>query len=406
MSADGSPGDGEAPPKNATGGAGARSLALGVLEEAGDRERRVAVVPEDVGRFAAAGISLLVESGAGERAWQRDDAYRAAGATVGPRADVVASCDAIVSVARPAQDAIDLLRPGQAVVGLLQPLVDPGFTRELAARGVTAVSLDGLPRTLSRAQAMDALTSQANVAGYKAAVLAADSFARYFPLLITAAGTSKPANVLVLGAGVAGLQAMGTARRLGAVVTGYDVRPATRSEVESVGARFLELSTGLSAAGEGGYARALTEEEQRAQQAELNEHIARHDVVITTAQVPGRRPPLLLNDEALSGMRPGSVVVDVAASPLGGNVAGSRDGETIVTPGGVTIVGAGNLPAEVPAAASAAYSRNVHALLAHMVRDGALAIDLDDEIQAGVVITHEGSVVHRATAELLTASTA
>jgi NAD(P) transhydrogenase subunit alpha len=266
---------------------------------------------------------------------------------------------------------------------------------------VTAVSLDGLPRTLSRAQPMDALSSQANVAGYKAVLVAAEAYGRFFPLLITAAGTARPARLLVLGAGVAGLQALGTARRLGAVVSGYDVRPATKTEVESVGATFIELTSVGSAAGEGGYARQLTDEERQAQQDELSGHIAKQDIVITTAQVPGRRPPQLVTEDALKAMGPGSVLVDMGASALGGNVAGSEPGQTIVTGEGVTIIGADNLPASVPTAASNAYSRNVSALLLHMVRDGALVIDLDDEIQAGVVITHDGKVVQQATAALL-----
>jgi NAD(P) transhydrogenase subunit alpha len=220
-------------------------------------------------------------------------------------------------------------------------------------------------------------------------------------MLITAAGTARPAKVLVLGTGVAGLQAIGTARRLGAVVSAYDVRPQTRTEVESLGGTFIELTSVGSAAGEGGYARALTDEERQAQQAELAGHIARHDVIITTAQVPGRRPPLLLTEDALKAMAAGSVVVDMGSGPLGGNVAGSVAGETIVTENGVTVIGAGNLPATVPAAASAAYARNVSALLLHMVADGALAIDPADDIQAGVVITHGGTVVHPATAALL-----
>jgi len=266
---------------------------------------------------------------------------------------------------------------------------------------VTAVSLDGLPRTLPRAQSMDALTSQANVAGYKAALVAATAFARYFPLLITAAGTARPAKVLVLGTGVAGLQAIGTARRLGAVVSAYDVRPQTKTEVESLGATFIELTSVGPAAGEGGYARDLTDDEQQAQQAELTGHIARHDVVITTAQVPGRRPPLLLTDDAVKAMSPGSVVVDMGSGPLGGNVAGSLPGESVVTGNGVTIIGASNLAASVPTAASSAYARNLSTLLLHMVAGGALAIDTSDEIQAGVVITHGGAVVQPATAALL-----
>ena len=284
---------------------------------------------------------------------------------------------------------------------MLSTLIDPELASDLADRGVTAVSLDGLPRTLSRAQPMDALSSQANVAGYKAVLIAADEYGRFFPLLMTAAGTARPAKLLVLGAGVAGLQALGTARRLGAVVSGYDVRPAAAGEVESMGAKFIELTSVGPAAGEGGYARALTDEERAAQQAELAGHIASHDVVITTAQVPGRRPPLLVTEDALKAMSPGSVIVDMGASALGGNVAGSVPGETIVTAAGVTVIGADNLPAAVPTAASAAYSRNISAVLLHMTRDGALAVDLDDEIQAGVVITHEGKVVQQATARLL-----
>jgi NAD(P) transhydrogenase subunit alpha len=284
---------------------------------------------------------------------------------------------------------------------MLAPLVNPDLAERLAARNVTAISLDGLPRTLSRTQAMDALSSQASVAGYKAVLIAAAEFGRFFPMLITAAGTARPARLLVLGAGVAGLQAIGTARRLGAQVSGYDVRPASKGEVESLGAAFIELTSVGSAAGEGGYARELTDSERQAQQAELTAHIARHDVVITTAQVPGRRPPLLVTEDAVKAMAAGSVLVDMGASALGGNVAGSVPGETVVTGNGVTIVGAWNLPSTVPTAASNAYSRNISALLLSLTADGALAIDTSDEVQAAVVVTHGGRVVHPAVAKLL-----
>jgi NAD(P) transhydrogenase subunit alpha len=263
-----------------------------------------------------------------------------------------------------------------------------------------------MPRTLTRTQSMDALSSQANVAGYKAALVAADAYGRFFPLLITAAGTARPAKLLVLGTGVAGLQAIATARRLGAQVSGYDVRPASRAEVESLGATFIELTSVADGAGQGGYARELTPEERDAQQAELAAHIARHDVVITTAQVPGRKPPLLVTDDAIKQMAAGSVVVDMGASALGGNVAGSRPGETVVTGNGVTIIGARNLPGAVPTAASNAYSRNITALLLYMTHDGALAIDTSDEVQAGVVIAHDGKVVHAAVRKLLDATPA
>jgi proton-translocating NAD(P)+ transhydrogenase subunit alpha len=378
-------------------------MKVGVVKETAPGERRVALVPDAVAKLAPAGIEVLVEREAGQAAWLTDAAYANAGASVLGTAEVFLAADVILTVTKPPPAMVDQLSKGQAIIGMLAPLTDPELAAGLAAKGVTAISLDGLPRTLSRAQPMDALSSQANVAGYKAALVAAAAFGRFFPLLITAAGTARPAKVLVLGAGVAGLQAIGTARRLGAVVSGYDVRPAAKGEVESLGATFIELTSVGSAAGEGGYARELTPEERAAQQDELTGHIARHDVVITTAQVPGRRPPLLVTDDTLKAMAPGSVIVDMGASTLGGNVSGSVPGETVVTGNGVTIIGADNLPATVPTAASNAYSRNISALLLHMTSDGTLAIDTTDEIQAGVVIAHDGRVVNEGVARLLPA---
>jgi NAD(P) transhydrogenase subunit alpha len=380
-------------------------MKVAVVKESAPGERRVALVPETVGRLAQAGLEVLVEAGAGDGAWFPDSAYTAAGAAVTSTDDLYATADVILTVTRPDAETLKRLRAGQAVIGMLSPLTEPDLARDLAAAGVTAVSLDGLPRTLSRAQGMDALSSQANVAGYKAALVAAEAYGRFFPLLITAAGTARPAKLLVLGAGVAGLQAIGTARRLGAQVSGYDVRPASKGEVESLGATFIELTSVVSAAGDGGYARELTAEERDAQQAELAGHIARQDVVITTAQVPGRRPPLLVTEDAVRAMSAGSVIVDMGASPLGGNVAGSVPGETVVTPNGVTIIGAQHLAASVPTAASNAYSRNISALLLHMVNEASLAIDTTDEIQAGVVVAHGGEVVHPAVAKLLATET-
>jgi NAD(P) transhydrogenase subunit alpha len=383
------------------GGTGSMSAAqvtvVGVIRESAEGERRVALDPDAVRRLAADDVSVLVESGAGERAWFADQAYTAAGATVVSRDKLFTEADAVVSLARPAEDDLNRLRSGQVFIGLLAPLTNPELIARLASAGVTALSLDGLPRTLSRAQSMDALSSQANVAGYRSVLVAAEQFGRFFPLLITAAGTSKPATVLVLGAGVAGLQAIGTARRLGASVSGYDVRPAARGEVQSLGAKFVELSTGITGAGEGGYARELTAEERAAQQAELTAHIAKQDIVITTAQVPGRKPPLLVTQEAVAQMRAGSVIVDMAASDLGGNVAGSVPRQSIVTDNGVTIIGAPNLASGMPTSASATYARNISALVKHLLDENKhLHIDLTDEIQAGVVITHAGEVVHEA----------
>jgi len=371
---------------------------VAVIKEAAPWERRVALVPEGVAKLCGAGLEVLAEAGAGDRSWLADEAYAEAGATVLARDELLAAADVLLMVGPPDARVTAALRAGQLVLGLLAPLTSPDLVATAARAGVTAISLDLLPRTLPRAQPMDALSSQASIAGYKAAVLAAGEFGRFFPLLITAAGTARPAKVLVLGAGVAGLQAIGTARRLGAVVTGYDVRPAAKAEVESLGATFLELASVGPAAGEGGYARELTGEERQAQQDELAGHIGKHDVVITTAQVPGRKPPELVSADALKTMAAGSVVVDMAASDLGGNVAGSAPDQTVVTENGVTVIGAGRLPSSMPAAASAMFSRNISSLLLYLVKDGELALDLSDELQAGVVVTRDGSVVHPALA--------
>jgi H+-translocating NAD(P) transhydrogenase subunit alpha len=369
------------------------AVTICAVRETAPGEQRVALVPESVPVLARAQVRVLVESGAGAAACFPDSAYERVGAEVVTRTEAIGRAGILASVGAPAPDLITRLRAGQTVIGMLRPLVQPELVRQLNEAGVTAISLDGLPRTVSRAQSMDALTSQANVAGYKAVLVAADNFGRFFPMLITAAGTSRPASVLVLGAGVAGLQAMGTARRLGAVVTGYDIRPETQDQIESVGARFLKLESVASAEGEGGYARALTADEQSAQQAELAAQVTRFDVVIATAQVPGRRPPLLVTAEAVKGMQAGAVLVDLAASDLGGNIEGSVPDQTVVTENGARIIGAGNLPAQMPTAASAAYSHNIVALLAELIRDGELTIDPTDEIQAGVVVTYQGKVI-------------
>jgi NAD(P) transhydrogenase subunit alpha len=371
-------------------------MKVAVVRETAPGERRVALVPEAVAKLHAAGYEVLLESGAGDGAWLTDTSYAEAGASVVSRAGALHAADAILMVGRPDDATIDQLHKGQLVLGLLAPRTDPDLAAALAQAGVTAVSLDMIPRTLPRAQPMDALSSQANIAGYKAALLGAAAFGRFFPMLITAAGTARPAKVLVLGTGVAGLQAIGTARRLGAVVSAYDVRPETRTEVESLGGTFIELTSVGPASGDGGYARDLTADERQAQQDELTGHIAAHDVVITTAQVPGRRPPLLITEAALTAMTAGSVIVDMGASDLGGNVAGSVPGETVVTPNGITVIGAGNLPSTMPTAASAMYARNISTLLQYLVKDGALALDRDDELQSGVLITYDGQVVHPA----------
>jgi NAD(P) transhydrogenase subunit alpha len=367
------------------------AVRIAALRETREGERRVAIVPEVVTRLKGDGLEVLVEQGAGEDAFFPDAAYTDAGATVVTRAEALAQANVVATVNAPDAGLIAELTSGQVLAGLIGTRTDPQIAAALAEAGVTGLDLAFLPRTLSRSQTMDALSSQASVAGYRAAIVGAESFARYLPMMITAAGTAKPAKLIVLGTGVAGLQAIGTAKRLGAIVTGYDVRPASRGEVESLGATFLAPAGLEDGAGEGGYARELTAEEQANQQAELGNYVAGQDIVITTAQVPGRKPPVLVTAETVARMAPGSVLVDLGTSALGGNVEGSQPGQRVLTPGGVTIVDGSNLAAEMPTGASAAYARNIMALLKILVVDGAVAVNLEDEVIEAIAVAHGGT---------------
>jgi proton-translocating NAD(P)+ transhydrogenase subunit alpha len=353
-------------------------MRVGVPRESTPDERRVALVPETAGKLAAGGFDVVVERDAGERASFPDALFTDAGAATGDAWDA----DVVVKVRKPSADETAKLRSGQVLIGFLDPLGDPAGVDALAARGVIAFAMESIPR-ITRAQPMDALSSQATVGGYKAALLAAEHLPRFFPMLMTAAGTVPPAKTLVIGAGVAGLQAIATARRLGAVVTGFDVRPVVREQIESLGANWLDLGV-AGAEAEGGYARELTPEEMQAQQRGLEERISGFDVVITTAAVPGRPAPKIIPAAAVEAMRPGSVIVDLAAD-TGGNCEVTVPGE-IVEHGGVTLVGLRNLPASMPYHASMLYSRNIQALLLHLAPDGELVLDWSDEITAGACV--------------------
>lgn len=350
-------------------------------------ETRVALVPETVSKFTKAGVDVSIERGAGSRAAFPDELYERAGATVASPPDY-ASADAVLCVGRPSDAVIDALRPGTVIIGTLAPFNDAEYRGHLARRGLTAVALELLPR-ITRAQTMDVLSSQSNIAGYKAVILAAAALPKFFPMLMTAAGTIPPAKVLVLGAGVAGLQAIATARRLGAVVSAYDVRAAVKEQVQSLGASFLDMDIG-DGEGSGGYAKELSAEQIERQRARMVEFVGAADVVITTALIPGKPAPVLVTAEAVAAMRPGSVVVDLAAE-AGGNCAATRAGETIVTAGGVTVVGLTNLAGTMPHHASQLYSRNVHALFSHLFKDGALQFDFEDEIARAATTVYNGS---------------
>jgi H+-translocating NAD(P) transhydrogenase subunit alpha len=353
---------------------------IGVPKETAQGERRVALVPEAVGRLN--GFEVVVEPGAGAEAGFTDDAYREAGAQLGDPWDAAV----VVKVAKPSAEEAARVRDGTVLIAFLQPLTDREGIERLAGRGVIAFAMESLPR-ITRAQPMDALSSQATVAGYKATLIAADRLPKFFPLLMTAAGTVAPAKVLVLGAGVAGLQAIATARRLGAVVAGFDVRPVVKEQVESLGASFLDLGV-LGEETAGGYASELTPEQQAEQQRALEQRLPDFDAVITTALIPGRPAPKLIPAAAVAAMRPGSVIVDLAAE-TGGNCELTVPGEEVLREG-VTIVGLTNLASTMPNHASQLYARNVSALLQHLAPNGELALDWNDEITAGTCVTpHE-----------------
>ncbi len=365
-------------------------MRIGVPKETAAGEHRVALVPEVVGKLQAKGLEVVVQSGAGEDALLGDDAFAAAGATIAQDSAEVWGCDVVVTIAPPDPQAIRGLGQGSILIGFLAPLTSPQTTKALSEAGATAFAMEAIPR-ISRAQAMDALSSQSNVAGYRAVLLAAEEMGRFFPMLMTAAGTIPPAKVLVLGVGVAGLQALATAKRLGARTSGYDVRPEVAEQVESLGASWLDL--GIEAAGEGGYARELTEQERAQQQQALTDAIKGFDVVITTALVPGRPAPRLVTAEAVEGMKAGSVIVDLAGES-GGNCELTEPGQTTVKHE-VKIVSPLNLPATMAEHSSQLFARNVQALLDLFVgEDGRLQLDWEDEIVKGACVTRDGQVVN------------
>ena len=378
-------------------------MQVGVPTETADGESRVALVPEVVAKLKAKGLDVLVQRGAGERALLPDSAFAEAGATLADDAAAVWASDVVIKISPPGEQEIAMLGKGSILIGFLAPLTSPQTTRALAQAGATAFAMEAIPR-ISRAQSMDALSSQSNIAGYKAALLGAEHMGRFYPMLMTAAGTIPPAKVLVLGAGVAGLQALATAKRLGARTTGYDVRPEVAEQVQSLGAQWLDL--GLEAAGEGGYARELTDEERARQQEALTEAIKGFDVVITTALVPGRPAPKLVTEEAVQGMKPGSVIVDLAGES-GGNCELTEPGQTVVKHD-VKIVSPLNLPSSMAEHSSQLFARNVQALLDLLVAPAAgegedgqagdgklqLTMDFDDEIVSGACVVRGGEVVH------------
>jgi NAD(P) transhydrogenase subunit alpha len=380
-------------------------MTAGFVSETSPGERRVAMTPSAISVFNKTGIELVMEAGAGSAAGFSDTEYIDKGVKIASRQEVFASAEVLLQVrapgANPATGAADLarMRSGQTVIGFGEPLAAFDSARELAARGVTFLAMELMPR-ITRAQSMDALSSMATVAGYKAALIAADTLPRMFPMLMTAAGTVAPAKVLVIGAGVAGLQAIATARRLGALVSGYDIRSAVREQIESLGARFVVLNVGgADAEDKGGYAKAMDEDFYRRQREALGNVIAEQNVVITTAAVPGRKAPVLVTREMVAGMAPGSVIVDIAAE-RGGNCELTRPNETVDS-GGVQILGPVNLPSTIPYHASQMYAKNIATFLKFLVKDGKLTLNRDDEIVRETLVTHAGEIVHAKVRELV-----
>jgi H+-translocating NAD(P) transhydrogenase subunit alpha len=367
-------------------------MRIGVPKETAEGERRVALVPEVVGKLTGQDHEVLVQRGAGEGALIPDQAFEEAGAQLVDDAAVALGADLVVKVAAPSAEEIVRLGSDSVLIGFLGPLTNGEGVRAIAAAGVTSFAMEAVPR-ISRAQSMDALSSQANIAGYRSALIGAQELGRFYPMLMTAAGTIRPATVLVLGAGVAGLQAIATARRLGAVVQGFDVRAAVKEQVESLGAKFLEFDLGGDLEGSGGYAKELTPEQQAKQQKLMAEAIGKVDVVITTALVPGRRAPILVTEDAVKLMKPGSVIVDLAGE-AGGNCELSEPGQTVLRHD-VKILAPLNVPSTMAEHASQLYARNIQSLLGLMVsEEGTLSLDFEDEVIAGACITRGGEIVH------------
>jgi H+-translocating NAD(P) transhydrogenase subunit alpha len=370
-------------------------MRIGVVRETTPGERRVALVPETVGRLAKSGNEVIVERGAGEASSFPDRMYTEAGGTIGD----AWSADLVLKVAKPSDDELARIREGVVLIAFLQPLTNHALVRELARRRVTALSMDAIPR-ITRAQPMDALSSQATVAGYKAVLLAAVALPKFFPMLTTAAGTIAPAKAFVIGAGVAGLQAIATARRLGAVVEAFDTRPVVKEQVQSLGAKFLEVDLGETGEGAGGYAKELSEEAHRKEVELLAKAVKENDIIITTAAIPGRPAPKLITADMVRSMKPGSVIVDLAAE-TGGNTELTQAGK-VIDVDGVRIDGTTNIPSTMPYHASQMYSRNIQSLLGLMItKEGKLNLDMNDDVIKGTVITKDGEVVHEQTKKVL-----
>jgi NAD(P) transhydrogenase subunit alpha len=370
-------------------------MKIAVAKEIEVSERRVSLVPDIVAKLVKQGLEISVETGAGEKAYFSDGDYEAAGAKIITDAAVLwGEADILLKVSPPQEredgrEEIDLLKPGAVLLSFLNPLGNPEIARKLAQRQITALSMELIPRT-TRAQSMDALSSQASIAGYKTVLLAAAALPKYFPMLTTAAGTIAPAKVFVMGAGVAGLQAIATARRLGALVEAFDIRPAVKEEVQSLGAKFVEIKLTEETTAAGGYAKEISEDSKKRTQEVVAEHVKHSDIVITTAQVPGRKAPILVTEEMVKGMKPGSVIVDLAAEQ-GGNCACTAPGKDIVYQG-VTIIGPINLPSSMPVHASQLYAKNIAALMQLVVKDKALNVNFADDIVDGACITHNGEI--------------
>jgi NAD(P) transhydrogenase subunit alpha len=378
-------------------------MKIAVPRETAEGETRVALTPQVAGQLVADGIEVVVQAGAGEASSNLDDAYREAGATIVPdAAELYGQADVVLRVGRPSDEEIEMLKDGTVLIGTLGTLAKPELAQKLAKRGVTAISMDAIPR-ITRAQSMDTLSSQATVGGYKAVLMAAERLPKFFPLLTTAAGTIRPARGIVMGAGVAGLMAIGTAKRLGAVVEATDVRPVVKEQVQSLGGTFIEVEMTeeekAKAETAGGYATEMSDDYKRRQAELIAERVKEADFVITTALIPGRPAPKLVTDEMVKSMKPGSVIIDMAAE-MGGNVEGTEPNKEVVKHG-VLIVGYTNLPATMPGSATQMYAKNIQTLIKHLVSDGKLELDFDDEITKGATITHGGKVVHEGTAKVL-----